>query len=586
MNSIRKTPARLASPAASKLPRRILYWVMFAFIFAGLFGRNPWKTEDAAGFASMLTLVRDFSNGFDLSAWLTTHISEIPFYGEGPLNSIIGAISILIFAPFLELFLNPLDAQINAARIPNVFYYFLILWGIWYGTYLLARRKEAQPLPLSFGGEPRPKDYGRMLADVAYFFGIATVGIIIRVHETSYFPLLMALHSIAFYGFVRIIDKKPLGVIALSLAFIGSLASFGFIGLFPLLIVSFVLLILPAYDARTKLHLLIPLIITSVAFILWDWYVRQSNPQWLDGWYLHNLKMAFELKTEDTLIKIRDLSWYLWPSWPFALIAIYKWARWIKEFHILIPFLFYASNLIVIFFFSPAYDLYYGPIMFGNVALAAMCIPTLKRNAINILDWFSIMTVSIALLTVWFGWIALQTGWPSKINFNIMRLITGYEITINWIEVFVGVVVCILWIILLNWRLRKQPQGLWRGLIVTAGGLTCVWFLLSLLWLPLINYSRSYRIAGEDLAREVAGALPPNACVEPINVGLGQLAVFHIFSNLKFSKNECQFAFLQTNKNNPISLSKISPLATNSVLWEGNRPSERHGEYFILLKNR
>ncbi|AFN35610.1 hypothetical protein [Taylorella equigenitalis] len=582
MYSLRKTPARLASPAASKLPRRILFWVMFAFIFAGLFGRDPWKTEDAAGFASMLTLVNQFD--FNFSNWITTHISDINFYGEGPLNSIIGAISISIFSPLLELTLSPLDAQINAARIPNVAYYFLFLWGIWYGTYLLGRRKEAQPLPLSFGGEPKPKDYGRMLADVAFFFGIATVGIIIRMHETSYYPLLMALHSIAFYGFVRIIDNKIQGLIALSLSFIGSLAAIGLIGALPLIVVGLLLLTLPAYDTKTKITLSFVFLITLACFAGWAFYVSSQDPIWFEGWLKHNFKILSGSELNTILIKIRDLSWYLWPSWPFALIAIYKWRRWILEFHILIPFLFYLVNLLIIFFVSPAYDLYYGPILFGNAVLAAMSIPTLKRNAINILDWFSIMTVSIALISVWFGWMAMQTGWPHKIHFNIMRLVNGYEVTIDWLSVFAGIVVSALWIMLVNWRIRKQPRGLWRGLIVTAAGLTCVWFLLSLLWLPLINYGRSYRSTGEELNRAVKGLVPPNSCVNPIDLGLGQLAVFNIFSNLKFSNNECDFAMIQANTHTN-HVNKIQALIDDSqILWQGHRASERHGEYFIFLK--
>ncbi len=141
----RKTPARLASPAARKLPRQYLFWFMLIYIIAGLFGRDPWKTDDVAGIASMASAINHDN-------WLTSYIGIMPYTDHGPLTSIIGGAFLAIFSPLFELFTTPLNAHIIAARLPNFLYFFGMMWGVWYGTYLLARRDEAQPLPLPFGG--------------------------------------------------------------------------------------------------------------------------------------------------------------------------------------------------------------------------------------------------------------------------------------------------------------------------------------------------------------------------------------------------------------------------------------------------
>ncbi|HTJ99702.1 MAG TPA: glycosyltransferase, partial [Bordetella sp.] len=54
----RTTPARLTATATVKLPRLALLGLAFAYIVFGLFMRDPWKTDDVVGLATMLTAVR------------------------------------------------------------------------------------------------------------------------------------------------------------------------------------------------------------------------------------------------------------------------------------------------------------------------------------------------------------------------------------------------------------------------------------------------------------------------------------------------------------------------------------------------
>ena len=66
----------------------------------------------------------------------------------------------------------------------TVVWFLVATTSLWYATYRLARRPEAQPVAFAFGGEANPRDYGRMLADIAVLLMLATIGIVLRMHET------------------------------------------------------------------------------------------------------------------------------------------------------------------------------------------------------------------------------------------------------------------------------------------------------------------------------------------------------------------------------------------------------------------
>ncbi|MGE5158317.1 MAG: hypothetical protein ACM3OF_09215, partial [Gemmatimonas sp.] len=52
----RPSPARVSAAAAAPFPRIALLALLFVFIVSGLFGRDPWYQEDAAGFGVMWTM--------------------------------------------------------------------------------------------------------------------------------------------------------------------------------------------------------------------------------------------------------------------------------------------------------------------------------------------------------------------------------------------------------------------------------------------------------------------------------------------------------------------------------------------------
>ena len=109
-----KTPARLTAPTASKLPRQAFIWFGLAYVLFGLFFRDAWKTDDAAGLAAILTAFNEGGR-----ALLAPYIGNFPSVEHGPLLICVAYIFELIFSPIFGLWMSPLDAQITAARLPN-----------------------------------------------------------------------------------------------------------------------------------------------------------------------------------------------------------------------------------------------------------------------------------------------------------------------------------------------------------------------------------------------------------------------------------------------------------------------------------
>ena len=146
-----------------------------------------------------------------------------------------------------------------------------------------------------------------------------------------------------------------------------------------------------------------------------------------------------------------------------------------------------------------------------------------------------------------------------------------------------ALLVTIGWVALVVWRLRVKPQALWRGTVLSAGGLTATWILLVLLWQPAVDYARSYRIMSGQLARALEQNLRPGECVRGLSLGSGQRASFLIFNNLTFTFDSKCTVVLQQTTNQSLRDNTAAYSDGAEVLWQGGRRADRH-EVFRLLR--
>lgn len=564
------TPARLTSVATAKLPRLILLGLALAYIVAGLFMRDPWKTDDAVGLATMITAIRE--GGI---TWLLPQVGHLAHAEEGPLITWVGAICIWLFGPFI--------GDITAGRLPNLLWFGITATSVWYGTYLLGRRAEAQPLALPFGGEPEPRDYGRMLADAALLLLLATVGILQRTHETTVVPAIMACQALAFYSLARTVDRPVTGSTTLGIALAASFLTRGWIGALPIMVGA--LLAFYPRGPLWKCKRWLPWAAALAAALILAWWIpaTQASEYWIRNWKTWNLASFAVPAWHDLGRTLRDLPWYLWPTWPLALLAIWRWRAWIYAPHIWLPLMLLICSALVLFGLDEASDSEYVLLAVPCAVLGAFSLPTLRRGVVNTLDWFAVMCFSLTAATAWLGWIALHFHWPAQIARNIGRQTTGYEPVISWVAFALAVVFTLGWIALVVWRLRVKPQALWRGTVLSAGGLTVTWTLLVLLWQPAVDYARSYRTVSGELAQALAQNLRPGECVRGLSLGSGQRASFLIFNNLTFTFDSKCTLVLQQTTNQSLRDNTAAYSDSADVLWQGGRRADRQ-EVFRLLR--
>lgn len=580
-----KTPARLTATTAAKFPRLALFGLGLAYIVFGLFFRDAWKADDAIGLATILSAINEGG-----AARLAPYIGDFAVSEQGPLLVWIGSLFELILSPLFALWLDPLDAQITAIRFANLLYFYIVLYGVWYGTYLLARRPECQPLPLPFGGEPHPRDYGRMLADCAVLFLIACFGIVLRMHETSYIPLIMACHALAFYGFVRLLDLPIQGLFFLITGLAGSFFAAGVIGFLPVFLATFILLLSTSYTHQQKRMILIALLVSLIVCGAWLWVIYNTQATWYSDW-LRYTQLALSGYGRDFASTLLDLAWFLLPLWPFAIYGLWQWRHHLRAPHILIPLAFVLGNLILLLLHRNSFEAEYAPLVIATAVLAAMAIPTLRRNIINTLDWYSIMVHSLLMIVIWLGWSAFYLGWPSDIQDNITRLVPGFEPSIQWLSLGFALALSVLWILAINWRLRLKPEALWRGIVLFAFGATISWSLIVTLWMPTVNYNRSYNSVAYALASAIDEEIETGACIRGIGLGEGQRALFYIYGQSKLTNDiNCEWLLTQTNRKRSIDLEDLysrlpqQDVYSNGItIWQGSRNSDRHGEVFRLI---
>jgi|GEM_PF-52564 4-amino-4-deoxy-L-arabinose transferase-like glycosyltransferase len=566
------TPARLTALATSRLPTLALVGVVLLYALLGLFARDPWKTEDVVVLAAMLTAADQGS-----WAWLFPHIGQMAVPELGPLPVWAGALFVTILSPVMN--------EIVAARLATLAWLLIALTALWYATYLAGRRADAQPLALPFGGEPKETQYGRLLADISVLFLIATVGILLRTHETSQAPVLLACQAIALLGAIRLTDKPFQGAGLICFAVAGGFLSNGSMGGLPLLLGSLLVIARPSVGSRQRIQVILGLGLALFLTWLWIQSVHDINPVWAREWWFWN-QPQFGWRFLNEYIKtLRDLPWFLWPTWPLVLIAIWNWRRHFKSTHVWIPTSFLLAQLINITLTPKAGELAYLALAVPSAMLAAFSVPTLRRGAVNAVDWFALMCFSVSGLLVWLGWIAQQTGWPSGLARNIARQTVGYDGAFSGGAVAMALVISVTWMLVILWRLRRQPKMAWRGAVLCAAGLTSTWVLLVLLWLPTVDYVRSYRPMSTEIKSVINQAqieAGQPLCVQATGLAIGPQASLYVFDRIEVTRNTACPLMLQQTTAERLQLGNAGFDSNARTLWTGSRGADRFDRYRLL----
>jgi 4-amino-4-deoxy-L-arabinose transferase-like glycosyltransferase len=568
----RPSPARVTEAAAAKLPRWMLLGLLAAYAMPGLFGRDPWSMEDAAAFGVMWTMAH--GNAAD---WLMPAVVGQPLPEEGPLPFWIGALLIRL--------LGGLFGDVDAGRLASVVWFTLATASLWYATYRLARRDEAQPVALAFGGEASPRDYGRMLADIAALLVVATFGIVVRMHETVAETALFAVVSALLLALTIALDDEWKGALAAGVALAAAALTRGWFaaGLLALAAAVF----LACYGGHRLLRIGAMLAIAACGFALWPLAARtlvEDAGDYFTALVQWNGEQVRGPNADGLLWLLRNAGWYTWPLWPFALWTLYSWRSFLRRPHVLLPLLIAAAGILNLLLAHTPSDREFIGAVPALVVLAAFSVSTLRRAADNAIDWFSIVLFGLALLGAWLYFIAWSSGVPPKMAASVARIVPGLEPGAPPWEVVLAIAATFAWCVLALWRARVRPPMLWRGPALAAGGLTTMWVLVATLYGPAIEYNRGFDSIAHALGAQVQRLAGAGACVQAHQLPAGTRAMLAYHGRIRFAPtgdpaDDCRVAIQRDAQRSPFD--DAPPIGEWQLAYEATRRA-RYDEVFRL----
>ncbi len=551
------------------LPRWALVLLCLAYVVPGFVGRAPWRNADITAFGYMLALFEGRTE------WMAPLVGGMAPQPDGLLPYWLGAWA-------LQLAPAAMPAEM-AVRVPFMLLLLLAMAATWWGVYCLARSPGAQPVAFAFGGEANPIDYARAMADGGLLALIACLGLAQLSHETTGYVTQLACTTLVFFAAAAMPYRNAAPALAMLVGLAGlvlggapTMAVLMGLGCAALAWLS------PVEATRaSRLWALAWLGSTLLAGLLatrldlWQW--RISLPAW---------------GSPEWGSLLRLLAWFTWPAWPLALWTLWRWRRQIahpmRHRHLVLPIWFAGLAFCAAVVTQPA-DRALLPGLPAIATLAAFALPTLRRSISALIDWFTLLFFSVSAIAIWVIWISLQTGFPAKPAANVAKLAPGFESEFSLLALAAALAATVAWCALVVWRTSRNRAAIWKSLVLPASGATLGWLLLMSLWLPLLDYARSYAPQVEQVMASIGDPAP--RCVATYGLSRAQLI------GLEFHGQVATTQISTTSKNRRpcdwlVADAQMWDATQDRVLLDGWKPVARiarptvRSDQLILLRKR
>lgn len=517
------------------------------YLLLGLVGHDPWKPEDAIHFG----IVNGMLQGH---GWLLPHLAGEPYPVQPPLYYWLAAAFARAFGWLLPLH--------DAARLVSAAVGGLYLWGM------------AAAARILFAPDMRA---------AAVVLALGCVGLAVPMHDTQPALALLAAFAWTAYGLGRILERPGKGA-----AYLGWAIGLGFLAAdvtaFALLVPLALLLPIASPHWRKRdalLGIALGLAIAAAIAALWPLALWRWQPDLLAAWWQDSLAgLVLDARlAERAGYFLALLPWFAWPAVPLLLWTLWRHRAALASPGLAIGLVGFAAALFAIAATQNTRHVDALPLLPPLVLLATPAAGTLRRGAANLFDWFAMMAFTLFAALAWLGWIAMQTGWPARLAQQAERLAPGFDAGLQPLALLLALALTSAWL----WLMWSTPRSPYRGTLHWGAGLIVFWGLLSTLWLPAIDYGKSYRSVSAGLA----GALPAKpGCIARRGVGDAQRASFDYFDGIRTVEETsgaargCRFLLVQVVGHDP---PETEPGAGWRKIWEGRRPGDR-SELFRLYR--
>ncbi len=558
----RSTTIKLSQEAAAKLPR-IGFWSLLAiFSLVGLFAQDLWTPRDIDSFGDAWLLAQQ-----PLSAWLTPSA-----YGESLTRT--GPLTIWLTAVLMKTLGEQgfgLISEVSCLRLAAVFWFTLTTFAIWESAYRLARRPEAQPIAFAFGGEAKPRDFARSIADCAVLLFVATFGILTRQHEAVPDTALLSIAALNLLGLTYTIRRPLLGCVLTGMTVCASiLASTLFAGVWLLAQSVIVVSTLTNRPRKRDVCLVVLVLTAGLSFCLWpllSWVADAGRAaDWFSEWALTQTDYFGPAGLSTYLWFAKHSLWFLLPIWPLVVMGLVRWGKRLTQPFLFLPVVVFAVTLLgVIFSSRQSTDSVFLACLPALAVFAAFSLLTIKQGWENTLDWFGLTIFTLAGLTIWLYWIAWLTGIPPKMHQSIVHLAPTVRPAFDT-GLILALAMTVCWAALLVWRLTHRPVAIWRGPWINAAGMTFVVVAgFGLFSTATTEYRSLSHVAGTLDNLIVRSGWNAGDCVQPVRISPETVAVlrYHGGTPLQSLSNDaaCRFVMLKLSPSEKAKVAGFAPSA-------------------------
>jgi 4-amino-4-deoxy-L-arabinose transferase-like glycosyltransferase len=529
--------------------------IIIVFVFAGAVGHDPWKADEAYIFGMIHSMLAS-------GDWVVPMLGGESFMEKPPLYYWVAT----LFARLLSGWMAPPDA----ARITSSFFMLIACGALW-----LAARHW----------------WGRQADRYAPMALLACFALAPQTHLMMPDVPLLAGFALSAYGFARLIEKPFASGIVLGVGVGLAFLAKGLLG--PLAIgASAVLLPLCFRQWRSPAYLrgLAYAFAASLPFlVIWPLALYIRSPALFHVWFWeNNLGRFFGFSgvangTEQTRwFWAHNLPWFTFPALPLACFLLWKRRAEIGS-HPALQYAIVTFGILMLTLVASASArvIYALPLMVPLALLAAPAASGLPERINRLWAGSAVMLFGLLSLLVWTGWsVMMFTGaapnWPWLLRVLPAEYMPGFDAGAFTIALAATVAA----LVLASRRYRFPASGLFTW----TSGLALFWVLLSTLWMPWLDYAKSYRSVF------AAMPLPEEAnCVGSVGLGEGERAMLHYFNGRNTLRREqwpgagCDILLVQGYT--PEGTRKVDLRGYHQV-WEGARPGDDWQRFWLFRSDR
>jgi 4-amino-4-deoxy-L-arabinose transferase-like glycosyltransferase len=532
------------------LPLLPFAFIVIAFVFSGLVGHDPWKADEAYVFGVI-------EHMFQAGDWVVPTLAGEPFMEKPPLFYWVAT----AFGHVLNGWL-PLH---DSARLACAFFMLLTSWALAAATRLW---------------------WGAGMGRYAVLVLFGCFGTLVQSHMMMPDLALLSGFALSAMGFARVgMAGRQAGIligIGAGIAFLSKgLIGPGVMGITAMLLLGF-------GNWRTRAcrdALLLATLVALPFFLVWPAALYVRSPDLFMTWFWVNNIGRFigfsvpQLGAEHLpWFWTQTIPWFTFPGLPIALWQLWRMrlpalANPAAQFSVVS----FAVLMLVLAVSSSGRCVYAWPLLIPIAILAAPAAMALPAHADRAFTLFGLALFGALSAAVWAAWVIMaNTGatpdWP-----RLLRVLPAeYMPELSAYQAVVALGVTILAALALRALWNKGARGLHTWVI----GMTLAWSLLTTLWMPWLDFAKSYR--------SVFSAMPvPQSvdCIASYNLGEGERAMLRYVTG-----------------QNPVRR-EVSPKATCSMLlvqrevaygepdidlrgwkevWRGSRPGVTNERFWLF----